>query len=88
MNKKILSLAIFTDMSKHKTIFLKDNFINFATSILMIIDKYLIIFMHLSIITKIALYTTFLRLLDNKSIMKFIKISFHDTSDTDKEFSF
>ena len=60
-------------MLKHKTIFLKNSFVNFATSILMIIDKYFIIFGHLLTITKAALYITFSRLLDDKSIMKFIK---------------
>ena len=71
-----------------KTIFLKNNFVSFATSILMIINKYLIIFMHLLIITRIILYTTSLHLFNNKSKIKFIKKKFHDTSDTDKEFSF
>ena len=72
-------------MSKRKTIHSKNNFVNFATSILMITDRYLIIFMHLLTITRIALYITFSRLLDGKSIMKFIEITFHNTSGTDKE---
>ena len=63
-------------MSKHKIIFSKNNFVSFAASILMIIDRYLIIFMHLSIITKIALYIILSRLFDDKSIMKFIKVFF------------
>ena len=75
-------------MSKRKTIYSKNNFINFATSILMIIDKYLIIFIHLSTIIRIALYRTSSRLLNDKSIIKFIKFFFHDTSSTDKEFNF
>ena len=73
MNKEFLLLTISADMSKRKTISLKNIFVNFATLILMIIDRYLIIFMHLSIITRIASYTISSRLLDDKSIMKFIK---------------
>ena len=88
MNKKFLLLTISVDMSKRKTISLKNKFINFATSILMIIDKYLIIVVHLSTIMKIASYTTSSRLLDNESIIKFIKNFLHDTSDTGKEFNF
>ena len=87
MNKKFLSLIISVDISKYKTIFSKNNLVNFATSILIIIDKYLIIFVHLSTITKIMSYMTFSRLLDDKSIIKFINISFHDTLGTDKEFN-
>ena len=75
-------------MSKCKTIFSKNTFVNFATSILMIIDKYLIIFIHLSTITRIKLYIILSRLLDDKSMTKFIKISFQDTSDINKELSF
>ena len=88
MNKKFLLLTIFADISKCKTTFSKKNFISFAILILIIIDKYLIIFLHLSIIMKIALYMMFSRLLNNKLIMKFIKISFHDTSDTNKKLNF
>ena len=88
MNKKFLSLIISADILKRKTIFSKNSFINFATSILIIINKYLIIFVHLSIIIRIALYITFSRLLDDKLIIKFIKISFQNTLSTDKEFSF
>ena len=54
----------------------------------MIIDKYLIIFVHLSTITRIELYTILSRLLDGKSMMKFIEIFFQNTSDIDKEFNF
>ena len=75
-------------MLKCKTIYLKNTFINFETLILMLIDKYLIIFVHLSIITRIELYTILSRLLKNKLIMKFMKISFQDTSGIDKKFSF
>ena len=85
MNKEFLSLTISVDMSKRKTIFLKNSFVNFATSILMIIDKYLVIFMHLLTITKIMSYTISSRLLDDKSIIKFIKISFQNISGTDKK---
>ena len=74
-------------MPKYKTIFSKNSFVSFAASILMIINNYLIIFIHLLIITRITLYMTLLRLLDDKLIIKFIKIAFHDTLDTDKEFS-
>ena len=88
MNKKFLLLTISADMSKRKTISSKNNFINFATSILMIIDKYLIIFEHLSSIIKITLYIRFSRLLNDKSIIKFGKQNFYDISNTDKEFSF
>ena len=88
MNKESLSLTISVDISKCETIFLKNSFVNFATSILMIIDKYLIIFVHLSTIMKILFYTMFSRLLDVKSIIKFIKISFHDISGTNKKFNF
>ena len=74
MNKEVLSLTISADISKCKTIFSKNTFISFKTSILMFIDKYLIIFVHLSIIMKIELYTTLSRLLEDKSMMKFMKI--------------
>ena len=72
-------------MSKHKTIFSKNNFVNFATSILMIIDNYLIIFVHLSTITKITLYMMLSRFLSDKSIIEFIKKVFYDTSGINKE---
>ena len=75
-------------MLKYKTIFLKNIFISFETLTLMLTDKYLIIFVHLSIITKIELYITLSRLLENKSMMKFMKISFQDTSDINKKLSF
>ena len=87
MNKEFLSLTISANILKYKTFFLKNSFVSFATLILMIIDKYLIIFIHLSTITKIALYKIFLRLLENKSIIKFMKISFHNTLNINKEFS-
>ena len=88
MNKQFLQLIIFVDILKRKTIFLKNNFVSFAASILMIIDKYLILFVHLLTITRIALYTNLSRLLNDKSIMKFIKKNFQNISDTDKEFNF
>ena len=88
MNKKFLLLTISADISKRKTIFLKNSFVSFAASILIIIDKYLIIFVHLSTMTKIVLYITFSRLLDDKSIIKFIKIFFYDISGTNKELDF
>ena len=75
-------------MSKCKTIFSKNIFVSFETSILMLINKYLIIFIHLWIITKIELYTTLSLFLEDKSIMKFMKISFQDTSDINKKFNF
>ena len=87
MNKGFLLLTIFIDILKHKTIFLKNSFVNFMTLSLMIIDKYFVIFVHLLTIMKIASYMMLSRLLDNKSIMKFIKISSHDASDTNKEFN-
>ena len=88
MNKKFLLLTIFADMFKYKTISSKNTFVNFVTSILMIIDKYLIIFIHLLTITRIKLYMILSRLLDDKSMTKFIKISFQDTSDINKKLNF
>ena len=76
MNRKSLLLIISAGMSKRKTIFSKNNFVDFAASILMITDRYLIIFVHLLTIMKIVLYTTSPRLLDNKLIMKFINFFF------------
>ena len=75
-------------MSKYETIFSKNTFVSFETSILMFTDKYLIIFIHLSIIMKIKSYTTLSRLLENKSMMKFMKISFQDTSSINKKLNF
>ena len=75
-------------MLKRKTISSKNTFVSFETSILMLTNKYLIIFVHLSIITKIKLYTILSRLLKDKSIMKFMKISFQDTSNINKKLSF
>ena len=60
-------------MLNYKIIFLKKTFVSFAILILIIIDKYLIIFVYLSIITEIKLYIILLRLLDDKSMIKFIK---------------
>ena len=74
-------------MSKCKRIFSKNTFLSFKTSILMFTDKYLIIFVHLSIITRIKLYTILSRLLKNKSMMKFMKISFQNISDISKKLS-
>ena len=88
MNKEFLLLIIFADMSKYKTIFSKNTFVDFATSILMIINKYLIIFVPLLIIIRIILYITLSRLFNGKSITKFIKISFQNTSHINKELSF
>ena len=88
MNKDFLSLTISADMSKYKTILLKNIFVNFKILILMLIDRYLIIFIYLSTITKIKLYTTLLRLLKDKSIIKFMKISFHNILNINKRFSF
>ena len=73
MNKEFLLLTISVNILKRKTIFSKNSFVNFATSILMSINRCLIIFMHLLIITKIVLYINSSRLLDDKSIMKLIK---------------
>ena len=53
-------------------IFLKNIFVNLATSILMIINKYLVICIYLSIITKVKSYMILLRLLDGKLMTKFI----------------
>ena len=75
-------------MSKYKMSFSKNTFVSFETSILMLINKYLIIFIYLLIITRIELYTILLRLLKDKSIMKFMKISFQDTSSINKKLSF
>ena len=88
MNKEFLLLTISADISKYKTIFLKNIFVNSATSILMIINKYLIIFVHLSTITKIKLYMILSRLFDDKSMTKFIKIFFQNTLNINKEFNF
>ena len=71
-----------------KTIFSKNTFVSFETLILMLTDKYLIIFVHLLTITRIKLYTTLSRLFEDKSIMKFMKISFQNTSNIDKKLSF
>ena len=87
MKKNFLSLIIFADMLKYKIIFSKNTFISFETLILILIDKYLIIFIHLSIITKIKSYTTLSRLFESKLIMKFIKISFQDILDINKKLS-
>ena len=75
-------------MSKCKTIFSKNIFVSFEISILTFINKNLIIFVHSSTITRIELYITLSRLRKNKSMMKFIEISFQDTSDINKKFSF
>ena len=74
-------------MLKYRTIFSKNTFVNFETSILMFIDKYSIIFIHLSIIIRIELYMILSRLLENKSMMKFMKISFKDILDINKKFN-
>ena len=75
-------------MSKCKTISLKNTFVSFKTLILMLINRYLIILIYLSIITRIELYTTLSRLLEDKLMIKFMKISFQDTSDINKKFNF
>ena len=75
-------------MLKYKTIFSKNTFVSFETLILMFTDKYLIFFIHLLIITRMKLYTTLSRLLKVKSIMKFMKISFFNTSNINKKFNF
>ncbi len=64
------------NVSKRKTILSKNIFASFATSILMITNIYLIIFVQRSTTTKIKLYTTLRRLFDNKLVTKFIIIFF------------
>ena len=54
----------------------------------MIIDKYLIIFVHLSIIIKIKLYTTLSRLFNGKSITKLIKTFFQNILNINKKLNF
>ena len=88
MNEEFLSLTISANISKCRTIFSKNTFVSFETLILMLIKKYLIIFVYLLIITKIELYTTLLRLLKDKSMMKFIKFLFQDISDINKKFNY
>ena len=75
-------------MSKCETIFSKNIFISFETSILIFINKYLVVFLHLLIITKIELYMILSRLLEDKSMIKFMKISFQDTLNINKKFNF
>ena len=84
---KFLSLIMSFDMSKRKTIFLKNIFVSSATSIILITNIYLIILMHLSIIIKIESYTISRRLLIDKLVTKFINIFFHDFVETDKNLS-
>jgi len=66
------------NVSKRKTMLSKNIFANFATSILIIIDIYLVIFVQRSTITKIKLYTTLRRLFNDKFVTKFIIIFFYN----------
>ena len=58
MKTKSLLLIMLTSVPKRKTILLKNTFANFATSILVITNIYLIIFVQRLTITKIELYIT------------------------------
>ena len=88
MNEKFLLLIVSADMLKCKTIFSKNTFVSFKTLIQMFVNKYLIIFVYLSIIIRIELYMTLSRLFKDKLIMKFIKYFFQNTSDIDKKLNF
>ncbi len=76
--------TILVGVSKRKTILSKNTFASFAILILIVIDIYLIIFVQQSTITKIELYTILRRLLDDKSVTKFIVIFFYSFFATDK----
>jgi len=75
---------MLVDVSKRKTILSKNTFVSFIISILVITNIYLIIFVQQSTITKIELYTILRRLLNNKSITKFIIIFFYNFFATNK----
>jgi len=78
MKTNSLSLTMLINISKRKTILSKNTFASFATSILVITNIYLVIFVQRSTITKIKLYTTSQRLFDDKLVTKFIIIFFYD----------
>ncbi len=84
MKTNSLSRTMSINISKRKTILLKNIFVSFAISILMITNIHLIIFIQRSIITKIKLYTTLRRLFDDKFITKFIIIFFYNFFAIDK----
>ena len=75
---------MLASVSKRKTILSKNIFASFATSILMITNIYLIIFVQRSTITKIKLYTTLRRLFDDKLVTKFMIIFFYNFFATSK----
>ncbi len=54
---KFLLFTILANISKHKTILLKNIFASFAILILIVTNIYLIIFVQQSTIIKIELYT-------------------------------
>ncbi len=84
MKTNLLSLTMLINVSKRKTILSKNTSVSFATSILVITNIYLVIFVQRLTITKIKLYTTSRRLFNDKLVTKFIIIFFYNFFATSK----